>query len=235
VSVATPRAAERGNSRCVPFVGVTVRRTRNALALVLALATVAAGCAAPSESRPAEVSVAGGQGPYRGTEVEGRYHLPGLALTDTHHRTFDLASDTDAPVTLVFFGYTSCPDVCNVVLANVASALRRTEPGVREDVQMVFVTSDPARDTPPVIREYLDRFDPSFVGLTGRMRTLKKAAKEVGVALTGKVETSGGYEVGHGTQVIAFGRDEASDVLWTAGTPVDDMRRDVNALVQAAS
>jgi protein SCO1 len=223
-----------GNSAPRPFVGVTVRRTRNTLALVLALAVVAAACAAPSESGgAADVSVSG-QGPYRGTEVEGRYTLPSVELTDTRGEGFDLASDTEAPVTLLFFGYTSCPDVCNVVLANVASALRRAEPGVRQDVQMVFVTSDPARDTPEVIREYLDRFDPSFVGLTGRMPPLKKVAKQVGVALTGKVETSGGYEVGHGTQMIAFGRDERSDVLWTAGTPVDDLRRDVTALVRKA-
>ncbi|MGH8870275.1 MAG: SCO family protein [Actinomycetes bacterium] len=229
-----------GSSAGRPFVGVTVRNLVRGAVVVLAVALVGAGCAAPSETGgAAEVTVAGGSGPYRGTELDGRYRLPSTELKDTQGRPFDLAEDTRRPVTLVFFGYTSCPDVCNIVLANMASALRRAGQVARHEVDMVFVTSDPQRDTPPVIREYLDRFDPSFVGLTARMRTIRKTADTLGVALTGKVdhgsEQASGYEVGHGTQVVAYGRDDRSILVWTADTAVADLRADIRELTQRAT
>ena len=96
--------------------------------------------------------------------------MPDQVFTDTAGRRFTPAADADRPVTLVFFGYTHCPDVCNTVLANVASALRRIDAPVRDKVELVFITTDPQRDTPDVVRGYLDRFDPAYVGLTARSR-----------------------------------------------------------------
>jgi protein SCO1/2 len=167
--------------------------------------------------------------------VDGLFTLPDVTFTDTAGAKFRLREDTRDPVTLLFFGYTSCPDICNAVLADVAAALRRADPTVRESTRLVFVTTDPARDTGPAIRAYLDRFDPSYVGLRAPMPTVRRAAAELGGALTGKEKLpGGGYEVGHGTQVTAFGPDERSLVLWTPGTPVADLRHDLGLLTRTA-
>jgi protein SCO1/2 len=95
----------------------------------------------------------------------------------------------------------------------------------------VFVTTDPERDTAPVIREWLDRFDPTFTGLTATMPTIERAAAGLGVAVTGKEPAvAGGYEVGHGTQLIGFAPDGRGRVVWVQGTPVGGLRADISRL-----
>jgi protein SCO1/2 len=209
-----------------------------ALVAVLAglLAALLAGCGGTDEpASNAIIAMSPNPDGYRGAVLEEPYRMPDVALTDTTGRPFRLRADTRRPVTLVFFGYTRCPDVCNTVLADVAAALRRMDRGLRDDVEMVFVTVDPARDTPGVIREYLDRFDPAFVGLTGRMSVNDQVAGGLGVALTGNARLpGGGYEVGHGAQVIGFTSDDAGRLVWTPGTPVGDLRHDFTKLAQAA-
>jgi protein SCO1/2 len=120
---------------------------------------------------------------FAGNLLERPYPKPAGAFTDTAGRPFDWSATK--PVTIVFFGYTHCPDICNTVMADVASALRRVDPQVRRKVDVVFVTTDPARDTGPVIRRWLDAFDPAFVGLTAPLPTIEKSAETLGVGLTG--------------------------------------------------
>jgi protein SCO1/2 len=153
-------------------------------------------------------------------------------LTDTSGRPYNLATTPSKPVTLLFFGYTHCPDVCIAVLSDVALALQRMASGDRDHIQLIFITTDPARDKEKQIRNYLDRFNPSFVGLTGPMSTIKRAASEVGVDIEGKKKLpSGGYEVGHSAQVIGFSRNSGV-VIWTPGTPVGALKHDFALLVE---
>lgn len=134
---------------------------------------------------------------------------------------------------VVYFGYTNCPDVCSLVMADMASALTRLSPQVAGDVQLLFVTTDPARDTPDVVGEYVDRFHPAFEGLTGPLPRIKAAAEPLGVAIQGTNRLpSGGYEVGHGSQIIGFTDDDKARVVWTEGTPVDDLVSDIHALAE---
>ena len=78
----------------------------------------------------------------------------------------------------------------------MASALRRVDATVRDKVELVFITTDPERDTPAVVRGYLDRFDPAYVGLTASIETVKAAAASLNIAYAGKdAATGGGYEV----------------------------------------
>jgi protein SCO1/2 len=136
-------------------------------------------------------------------------------------------------VTLLFFGYTHCPDLCNVVLANVASALRRSPQAVRDKVQLVFVTTDPKRDTPTVVRDYLDRFDPAFVGLTGPMAQVRSAAGTVHIAIAGtEPDGKGGYEVLHGTQLVGFAADRKAHVVWPDDISVGDLAADFARLAR---
>ena len=199
--------------------------------LVVALTAGCASSGGEQEDHAGHV----GSGGFAGTAIENPYPLPDQVFTDTAGRRFTPATDADRPVTLVFFGYTHCPDVCNTVLANVASALRRIDAPVRDKVELVFITTDPQRDTPDVVRGYLDRFDPSYVGLTAAIETVKAAASSLNIAYAGTdAATGGGYEVSHGTQVTAF-RDGTARVVWSAETPVRDLRSDLARLAALPS
>jgi len=170
---------------------------------------------------------------FRGVGLARPYKVPDITLTDTSGASYNLVDDTTKPVTLVFFGYTSCPDVCSLVMADMASAMTQLDPQVAKQVQPLFVTTDPARDTPAVIRTYIDRFHPSFEGLTGPMSKIRAAAEPLGVPITGTHRLpSGGYEVGHGSQIIGVTADDEAHVVWTQGTPVDDLVADIHALVE---
>jgi protein SCO1 len=205
---------------------------------VLVLTAVLAACSAGGEESAPDnpggaVHHGGSDDGFHGAVLPDPYEVPSVQLTDTDGDRFDLVADTREPVTLVFFGYTNCPDICNLVLADIASAMTRLDEPVAEQVQMVFVTSDPARDDPAAIRAYLDRFDPSFEGLTGPLPRIERAAQPLGVPIEGtKRLPSGGYEVGHGSQVLGIGADDRAHVVWTQGTPVDDLVADITRLVR---
>lgn len=167
---------------------------------------------------------------FEGTEPAKPYAMPDITLTDTDGQAFNLRTDTKRPVTLVFFGYTHCPDECPLVMSDTTAALNKLPHDVRQQVQMIFITTDPPRDTPKVLRTYLDRYDSHYVGLTGDLSTIMKAAKKVGVAISGKEKLpSGGYDVGHSAQVIGFKGNHAP-VFWPVNTPVSDMVADIEKL-----
>ncbi len=170
---------------------------------------------------------------FDGSFVDPAYPWPTSSFTDTAGAPWTFQDGATRPVTLVFFGYTSCPDVCSAQLADLVAALRRVDPGVRSRTQVVWITVDPDRDSPQVIRSYLDRFDPTIVGLTADLPTIEAAAAQMGVALTGTTDVKAGYEVGHGAQIIGFGPHGAC-VVWVPGTPVAAMRADVSRLASSA-
>ena len=87
-----------------------------------------------------------------GTSLPDPYAMPDVSLTDTAGQSYNLVSSPSKPVTLLFFGYTNCPDVCIAVLSDIALALQRMEPADRDQIQVVFVTTDPARDKPQADR-----------------------------------------------------------------------------------
>jgi protein SCO1/2 len=207
------------------------------LAAVALLALVGCGSGAnQSSDNPGGAIIrtpAGDPNGLRGAVLDHPYALPAKSLTDTNGNEFNLVTSTKKPVTLVFFGYTNCPDVCPTVMADVASALTKLDKSVRDQVQMLFITTDPARDTGPVIRKYLDRFDPSFVGLTGQLASIKTIAGAVGVPVEGmKRLPSGGYEVGHGAQVLGFGKDDKATVIWLSNAAIGDLAHDFGKLVE---
>jgi protein SCO1 len=229
-----------GNVRHLSLVEPIVSRSRNAAVLLAAVALLAlAGCssgASQSSDNPGGAIIrtpAGDPNGLRGATLDRPYALPAKSLTDTSGNEFNLVTSTKKPVTLIFFGYTNCPDVCPTVMADVASALTKLDKSVRDQVQMLFITTDPARDTGPVIRKYLDRFDPSFVGLTGQLASIKDIAGAVGVPVEGmKKLPSGGYEVGHGAQVLGFGKDDKATVIWLSNAAIGDLAHDFGKLVQ---
>ena len=179
--------------------------------------------------------IGGSDSRFKGTGLDTPYALPTATWTDLDGRAVNWPADgLPKPVTVVFFGYTHCPDVCATQLADAAAAMRRLDPGVRSKVGLEFVTVDPARDAAATMRSYLARFDPSFVGLIGSLSTIDSSATALGVALTGKATSTaagaGGYEVGHGAQLIGFGPDRKASVIWLPGTAVGDLRDDLTTL-----
>lgn len=199
-----------------------------ALALALTLAT---GCTAPTEPNAIVRESADPSG-FRGAALPDPYVMPDSTLVDTAGQSFNLRRSPSKPVRLLFFGYTNCPDVCTTVLAEIATALGRLDPSVRDQVQVLFITTDPSRDTGQRMRSYLDRFDPSFIGLTGDLAAVKAVAERVGVEIAGlKRLPGGGYEVGHGAQVIGFDKSSSGVVVWTQPTPVADLMHDLTLLV----
>ncbi|HSL57688.1 MAG TPA: SCO family protein [Acidimicrobiales bacterium] len=192
------------------------RRARLAAALA-ALAVLAAACGtAAGDDDEADAIVDGTWGVLEGIELAGPTPAPEFTLTDTEGRPFDFAAETAGRVTFLYFGYTFCPDICPVHLAQLAEVLEK--PGTPPNAQVVFVTVDPARDTPEVVRDYLDSFDVGFIGLVGTLDEVEaaQAAANVPVAI---VEGDGDdYTVGHAGQVLAFAPNGFGYSVYPFGT-----------------
>jgi protein SCO1/2 len=167
-----------------------------------------------------------------GTPLEGPAPPPDFVLTDTAGEPFDFAHATRGFVTLLYFGYTSCPDVCPVHLANIAAALHRSPPDVRRGVKVVFVGVDPARDTPPRLREWLDHFDPGFVGLTGSPEDLEAAQRAAGVPPAFAEATGDDYAVSHAGWVLLLTPDNRPRLRYPLGTRQKQWAHDLEVLVR---
>lgn len=188
-----------------------------------ALALAVSGCGGGSDQ------------PFTGAVLDQPYHVDGTQLTDTDGQPFSLTQDTDARLTLVFFGYTHCPDVCGIVMSSLASAVTRLDDADRKQVQVVFVTTDPARDDEQTLRAYLDGYNPDFLGLTGSLRDIVSVGDSVHVAVEkGQKLPSGGYEVVHGTSVIAIDHGDEVPVVWTEGTSAAQYAADIHSLLGKA-
>jgi len=150
-----------------------------------------------------------------GNELDPPFTVAGDALVDGNEAPYSLVEDTDKDLTLVFFGYTHCPDICGIVMSTMASAVTRLSEDERDDVDVVFVTTDPSRDTPTVVHDYATNFDPGFIGVTGPIETIIDVAKPLGIAVEqGDKLPSGGYDVTHGTQVVAIDADDEGIAYW---------------------
>jgi len=134
---------------------------------------------------------------------------PSFTLTATDGQPFDFKARTAGKLTLLFFGYTNCPDVCPVHAANIAAVLRTLSWDDRQKVTFVFVTTDPDRDSLPAIRAWLDHFDSSFVGLHGTREQVDAIERQIAFppAMLGDKRADGTYEVGHSSLVVAFEGD----------------------------
>jgi protein SCO1 len=124
-----------------------------------------------------------------------------FALTDQNGRPRSLASLRGAP-TLIFFGFTHCPDVCPTALAKL-KLLHESSGGALKAARVVLISVDGERDTPAVMKKYLASFSPDFVGLTGNPRTVADiAARFSAVAFKEQPDQTGGYEYFHSSQVF---------------------------------
>ncbi len=159
---------------------------------------------------------------------------PRIRLTDTRGRRYDVARSGAGKVTLLYFGYTHCPDVCPTTMADIAQALRQSSAEVRRQVDVVFVTVDPRRDHPRALRRWLDNFSPTFVGLRGSLARVIVAQRAAGLPVS-KVERNG-TAIEHSAEILAYTPDHLAHVIYFEGpSTIDDLRHDLPILVGAVA
>jgi protein SCO1/2 len=182
-------------------------------------------------------AVGGGQdgtSRWRGTLLGEPWPKPEFTLTDETGQPFDFRAATDGYLTLLFFGYTHCPDVCPLHMANLAAVLDTMPGEVRANTKVVFATTDPARDTPERLKSWLGNFDDRFIGLTGTLDQVVAAQEAAGVPVSGAEppKADGSYVVGHAAQVIAYTRDDEAHLVYPFGTRQSDWADDLPRLLQ---
>jgi len=200
------------------------------LAGIISLVLLTAACEgrrAPSVGTPE----AGGESAAR--EYPNPRPKPDFTLIDTEGRPFAFREATEGQMTLLFFGYTSCPDICPLHMANIAAALNKIPDAVARQVTVVFVTTDPDRDTPEVLRAWLDHFDRRFIGLTGTQAQVDSAQAAMRLPPAYKEEPVEGrpYTVAHSAHVIAFTRDGMARFALPYGTRQSEWAQEIPRLV----
>ncbi|MGN2252666.1 SCO family protein [Frateuria sp. GZRe12] len=171
--------------------------------------------------------------PWRLTDISG--HMPDLAfkLTDDNGKPVT-AEDYRGKVVLLYFGYTHCPDVCPLTLAHLHAVLQRVGPKA-DGARILFVSVDPARDTPSIMHAYVNAFDKRAVGLTGAPRALEALSKRYRSAFTREpAQADGQYEVSHSSAIYLFDRQGQARLLATPAASQNDLVHDLYLLLETA-
>jgi protein SCO1/2 len=175
-------------------------------------------------------------------EPEAKFETTDITGVDWG-RDFHLVDPSGAPrsladyrgkVVIMFFGYTNCPDECPLNLAKMAQAVDRLGPDGQR-VQGLFVTVDPARDTPAVLAKYVPAFHPAFVGLSADAATIEATAKDFKIYFAAeKPDDAGRYMVAHNGAIFVFDSDGRLRLLMHNTTPIDAMVHDLKLLLREA-
>lgn len=155
---------------------------------------------------------------------------------------FELTDENGKPVTakdyrghplLMFFGYSFCPDYCPTTLSQLTRALNTLPEPVQADVRILFVSVDPQRDTPAVLKRYSDYFGPQVIGLTGQKDALENLAKRYRTTFGyGDPDSNGNYVVSHGLAVYGFDRSGAVRVMLLDTESQSELAEDIEQLAQ---
>lgn len=194
---------------------------------VLALVSLLLLTSCAADTPPAELTA---------SVVEPPFAIDPRPLVDTDGAPYSLADDTDNRLTLVFFGYTRCPDVCPLAMQTLSSALTRLDDADREQVDVAFVSTDPAVDTPEVLRAYLDRLDPTYTGLTADPADLDDivaVAQSAGIFVADAEQLdSGGYDLGsHGSQIFGIDPEDGVPFFWRPDASSAEIAADLELLL----
>ncbi len=167
---------------------------------------------------------------YSGTVFDPPLALTDFELQDMNEQPFHL-SDVQGDVVLLFFGYTFCPDVCPLTLADVKTAL--VDFDQRDRVKVIFVTVDPDRDTPEAMRDYLGHFDPEFIGLTDDYAKTQEVMKQFGAyAEKEKVSNSAaGYLVNHTARLYLINPQQQLLLTYPFGFEAEGLQADLAHLL----
>jgi protein SCO1/2 len=206
---------------------------------VVALAAVAAllaGCGSSKSSAPATTTAPAkpAASALRGLVPEPFPVKPSFTLTDTSGRPYSFAEATRGKLTYLFFGYTHCPDACPATMSYIRYALGTQPRSIQKQVAVVFVTVDPARDTGPVLRRWLNHYSKGFVGLTGSLAQIGEVEHMAGVptAILQKKKGVASYEVEHSSVLFVYSPDDRSHVVYATGFKPQDYAHDLPQLLK---
>jgi protein SCO1/2 len=175
-----------------------------------------AGCSSGTGSKPSEFNDKTTASRYAGFGLVPPQPRPAFTLTDTTGHQFAFGARTAAHPTLLYFGYTHCPDVCPTTMLDVRNALLAVPADMRATVQVIFVTTDVKRDTGPVIESWLGKFDAGlphpFVGLYGTQAQVDTAQAAAHVQLA----DDDGQQ--HAANVLLYGSDDYARVQYLQST-----------------
>jgi protein SCO1 len=192
------------------------------LLLLLSVAILIAGCGGPAYS-------------FHGTAYNPIIPAPALEGLQTGNTPFKL-NDLPEKVKLVFFGYTFCPDVCPLTLANIKSVYEQLPPYQQQEVAAVFVSVDPERDTPDRLGEYARSFHPAFYGVQVPAGALEKVKQEYGVFAQKREldasQSAAGYLVDHTAVVYLIDKDDKLRAIYPTDAPPADIAADVQYLLK---
>jgi protein SCO1 len=158
--------------------------------------------------------------------------MPPLAFTLTNESgATATAADYRGKTVLVFFGYTHCPDICPTTLTKLSQALKQLGGGA-DSVRVLFVSVDPQRDTPKLLKDYAAAFAPQVVGLTGSDAQLTDVAKRYRVAYRhDKPDANGNYAVYHSSAVFVFDDKGSARLLVTTDESAAELTQDLRTLM----
>ncbi|SDK80200.1 SCO family protein [Streptomyces indicus] len=175
------------------------------------------------------------------TVIDQPFEKPDMVLTDTDGKKFDLREQTKGKPTLLYFGYTHCPDVCPLTMSNLAVAKKELEKKLSKaelaELKVIMVSTDPDRDTPEHLGKWMKAQDPSFIGLTGDFPTVQASARTLGITIEAPVkEKDGSITSTHGKQVIAFSpKTDAGYVIYNGEeATADDYAKDLPKIMKGA-
>ena len=189
-------------------------------ALAAAVAGLLAGC---GEQKP--------KAAFHAIDVTGATFGQGFALTDFNGQARTLA-DYKGKVVALFFGFTQCPDACPTAMVKLAGVVKALGPDAAR-LQVVFITVDPERDTPALLKEYVPTFDPSFVGLHGTPQQIAEVAKSY-KAYYSKVKgsTPDSYTIDHSTFTYLYDPQGRLRLMARHEIPAKDLEADIRALLK---
>jgi protein SCO1/2 len=205
-----------------------------ASAVTALVAVTAAGCASSNaatttNSDPGLVLI--NTSKYKGNIITP-VAKPAGTLTADNGKPFDLQTMTKGVVTLLFFGYTHCPDECPLTMSNTSVAIKMLPKADQSKVRVLFVSVDPGRDTLARLRSWLGNFDPAFVGLRGTLTQVEAFEKQTGLPPGALFKDSAGeFQLDHATEMFAFGTNNVAHEAFFPSTPPASMANDLKLLV----
>ena len=170
------------------------------------------------------------QATFEGTDITGASFAKGLQLTDHKGQQRQLA-DFKGKVVALFFGYTHCPDVCPTTMSDLAKAVKLLG-NKGDEVQVLFVTLDPERDTQKVLADYMPYFDQRFIGLYGTPEQTAETAKNFKITYSKQpADAKGNYTVDHSAGIYVFDKNGNLRVYLGYGQKPEAIAHDLNLLI----
>ncbi|MEV1062843.1 SCO family protein [Streptomyces sp. NPDC050263] len=213
-----------------------MRKKTFAVAALLAAATLTlSACSTGSSDSSSPVAVVSEDSSQQAaTVLDQPFTKPDLVLTDTQGKSYDLRKETAGHPTLIYFGYTNCPDVCPLTMNNIAIAKKQLPQAEQDELRVVFVTTDPDRDTSAALGKWLKGIDSQVIGLTGKFATIQAAARTLGISVEAPHKDKNGKIVStHGTQVVAFSpKTNGGYLLYGEDANVDDYTKDLPKIIK---